>query len=116
MCNVCRARTSKSVVSHLRSSRGKFQDSAAKPNRQKEATLSKLSPRQKEIAGLIAEGLEPAMIATKLGIKTGSVSNQISRILKKKQCKTSLELCAKIWRERQQRKVVSPLTIQQQTS
>lgn len=60
----------------------------------------KLSPRQKQIAKLIAEGKNAKEIAAELQMRHVAVRREISRILKKKGVNTSLELCALIWKQR----------------
>jgi DNA-binding CsgD family transcriptional regulator len=62
--------------------------------------MSKLSPRQREIARLIAEGIGPEEIAVRLGIQEQSVKNQVRRIFRKKGVRTCLQLCALIWKLR----------------
>lgn len=66
--------------------------------------MSRLSPRQREIARMIADGMSAALIAVALGISVNTVKNQISQILKKRNCKSSLELCAMIWKARERKR------------
>lgn len=56
----------------------------AKPNTQSnEEAVSELSPREREIMVLIAEGLDNKNIAAKLFLAEGTVRNNISRMLDK---------------------------------
>lgn len=41
-----------------------------------------LTPRQREIAALVAEGLTSAEIAVRLGVASGTVNNHIARSLR----------------------------------
>lgn len=62
----------------------------------------RLSPRQKQIANLIADDVEAPDIARRLGIAVGSVRTQIVRLKKKKGFHTRLEIAKYVWRKREQ--------------
>ena len=56
---------------------------APKKNEARENTFSDLTPRELEIAALVAEGLSNAQIAARLYLADGTVRNHISTILEK---------------------------------
>lgn len=56
----------------------------------------KLSPRQREIANLIADGKDAAAIAEMLGLNIRTVHNHLNAARRKKNAKTTLELAAYI--------------------
>jgi DNA-binding NarL/FixJ family response regulator len=60
----------------------------------------KLSPRQEQIAQLLADGKTPAYIGGLLAITEGSVRNHIARSLKKKGLKTTLQLVIYVHKKR----------------
>jgi DNA-binding CsgD family transcriptional regulator len=53
---------------------------------QDSADLPRLTPRQKEVLSLLAEGLEPVRISRRLGVSVNTVRNHIQRILFNLEC------------------------------
>lgn len=60
----------------------------------------KLSTRQREVLGLLAEGLSPRLIAARLGIKETTTRNHIQGLLHRLGCHSQLEAVARAhqWR------------------
>ncbi len=54
-----------------------------RPRKQEPAFLGSLSPREREVAGLVAAGLRNRDIATALGITLGTVKDHVHHILTK---------------------------------
>ena len=50
------------------------------PDMRPAASIQRLSPREREVALLLADGLKPLVIARRLNISPGMVSNYIQRI------------------------------------
>jgi DNA-binding NarL/FixJ family response regulator len=57
-------------------------------------TVRRLSPREREIAMLLAQGLTDAAIGQRLGMATGSVSNTVQRIRLRLQLDCRAEVAA----------------------
>jgi DNA-binding CsgD family transcriptional regulator len=51
-----------------------------------------LSHREREVLGLLAQGLSPGQIAEKLFISPKTVENHRSKIMRKLNCRSSVEL------------------------
>jgi DNA-binding CsgD family transcriptional regulator len=60
----------------------------------------RLSPRQKQIANLIADDVEAPEIARRLGIGVGSVRTQIVRMKAKRGWHTRLDIARWVWSKR----------------
>ena len=58
------------------------------------ADRPRLTPRQKEVLGLLAEGLEPPRIASRLGVSVNTVRNHIQGILNSLGCHTQANAVA----------------------
>lgn len=54
-----------------------------RPRRDEQALFADLSPREREVAGLVAVGLRNRDIAVALGISLGTVKDHVHRILAK---------------------------------
>ncbi|HET7647270.1 MAG TPA: helix-turn-helix transcriptional regulator [Gaiellaceae bacterium] len=53
-----------------------------------------LSPRQREVLGLLADGLGPEAIAIRLGLSLPTVRNHVSAVLRRLGCHSQLEAVA----------------------
>jgi DNA-binding NarL/FixJ family response regulator len=53
-----------------------------------------LSPRQREVLALLAEGLGPGAIARRLGLSLATVRNHVSAVLHRLGCHSQLEAVA----------------------
>src|ERR1700732_4736851 len=71
-------------------------DGAATPiePRHSHVPISALTPRQREIAGLLARGLPNADIAQKLVLTTGTVANHVASILQRLQLDSRTQVAA----------------------
>jgi DNA-binding NarL/FixJ family response regulator len=58
--------------------------------------ISELTPREHEISAMIAQGLSTKAIADATGLKTVTVNNFVSIILRKLGCKNRLEIALKV--------------------
>jgi DNA-binding NarL/FixJ family response regulator len=54
-----------------------------------------LSPRQREVLGLLAEGTRAREIGTKLGLSEATVRNHIRDVLRKLDCHSQLQAVAR---------------------
>jgi DNA-binding CsgD family transcriptional regulator len=59
-----------------------------------------LGPRQREVVGLIAEGLTNKQIAEKLGVSTATVRNTLKDVMNKTDTHTRVELAVRYTRNR----------------
>jgi DNA-binding NarL/FixJ family response regulator len=53
----------------------------AAPGRPRSSVLDGLSPREREVAALVAEGLSNKAIARRLGVTIGTVKDHVHRVL-----------------------------------
>lgn len=61
--------------------------------------MSQLTPREREIVILLGEGLAPKEIAARLGVKPGTVRNQLLIARDKIGCTTTVQLAVKMARQ-----------------
>src|SRR6478735_3151014 len=64
--------------------------------------MTRLSPRQRQIAEMIADDIETPEIARRLGIGIGSVRTQIVRMKAKRGWHTRLDIAKYVWNKRSQ--------------
>lgn len=69
-----------------------------RPSRQEQALFDGLSPREREVAGLVAVGLRNRDIALALGISVGTVKDHVHRVLTKSGLDSRAGIAAQ-WRE-----------------
>ena len=62
------------------------------PDMRPAASIQRLSPREHEIALLIADGLKPLVIARRLGLSPGTVRNYVQRIKGRLKLTTQAEI------------------------
>ncbi len=62
-------------------------------------TFTSLSPREREVLALLAEGMPNKLIARRLGVSLHTVRNHVQRILAKLEAHSKLEAVAKAARE-----------------
>lgn len=58
--------------------------------------MAKLTPRQREIVRLLAQGNSQKEIARRLGLRYGTVRQHTMRIRERGECRSTLELVVKV--------------------
>lgn len=68
----------------------------------------RLTPKERQIVSLRADGVSTEAIATRMNLTYKTVQNYLYKAARKKQCDTTADLMIYVWRKRMARDVENP--------